>query len=58
MILKTLENPLDRKENKPVNPNGNQSGIFIKTDAEAEAAILWLPDAKRKLLGKDSDGKD
>ena len=48
VVLKnTLENPLDSKEIKPVNPKGNQSWIFIRrTDAEAEAPILWPPDAK------------
>ena len=48
MVLeKTLESPLDSKGIKPVNPKGNQPGIFIgKTDAEAEDPILWPPDAK------------
>ena len=48
MVLeKTLESPLDCKEIKPVNPKGNQSGIFIgRTDAEAEAPVVWLLDAK------------
>ena len=61
MVLeKTLESPLDCKETKPVNPKGNQSRIFIgRTDAEAEAPILWLPDEKSQLIGKDPDaGKD
>ena len=60
VVLKTLESPLDCKEIKPVNPKGNQPWIFIgRTDAEAEALILWPPDAKRELIGKDSDaGKD
>ena len=61
VVLKnTLENPLDSKEIKPVNPKGNQSWIFIRrTDAEAEAPILWPPDAKNRLIGKDPDaGKD
>ena len=51
---------LDYKEIKPVNPKGNQSWIFIgRTDAEAEAPIFWLPDAKNWLTEKDSDaGKD
>ena len=60
MVLeKTLESPLDCKI-KPVNPKGNQSWIFIgKTDAEAEAAVLWPPDVKSQLIGKDTDpGKD
>ena len=44
---KTLESPLDCKEIKPVNPKGNQPWIFIgRTDAEAEAQILWPPDVK------------
>ena len=45
---------------KPVNPEGNQPRIFIgRTSAEAEAPILWLPDAKSQLIGKDHDaGKD
>ena len=48
MVLeKTLECPLGNREVKPVNPKGNQSGIFIgRTDAEAEAPIVWLLDAK------------
>ena len=48
MVLeKTLEDPLDCKEIKSINPKGNQSGIFIgRTDAEAEAPILWPPDVK------------
>ena len=61
MVLeKTLENPLDCKEIKPVNPKGNQSWIFIEgTDAEAETPILWAPDMKNWLTGKDIDaGKD
>ena len=56
---KTLESPLDCKEIQPVHPKGNQSWIFIaRTDAEAEAPILWPPDMKNWLTGKDSDGKD
>ena len=61
MVLeKTLESLLDCKEIKPVNPKGNQSRIFIgRTDAEAEAPMLWPPDAKSQLIGKDPDaGKD
>ena len=47
VLEKTLESPLDCKEIKPVNPKGNQSWVFIgKTDAEAEAWILWPPDVK------------
>ena len=54
---KTLESPL---EIKPVNPKGNQPWTFIgRTDTEAEASILWPPDAKSWLTGKDPDaGKD
>ena len=57
MVLETtLENPLDCKETKPVNPKGNQPSIFIgRTDAEAEAPIIWPPDAKSQLIGKDPD---
>ena len=57
---KTLQSPLDCKEIKPVNPKGNRSWLFItRTDAEAEAPKLWLPDAKSQLIGKDPDaGKD
>ena len=61
MVLeKTLESPLDSKEIKPVNPKGNQPWIFIgKTGAEAEAPILWPPDEKSQLIGKDPEnGKD
>ena len=55
-LEKTLESPLDSKEIKPVKPKGNQSWIFIgRTDAEAEALILWPPDAKSWLIRKDSD---
>ena len=51
---------LDCKEMQPVNPKGNHSWLFIrKTDAEAGAPILWSPDAKSLLTGKDPDvGKD
>ena len=60
MLEKTLESPLDSKEIKPVNPKGNQPWILIgKIDVEAETPILWPPDAKSQLIGKDSDaGKD
>ena len=60
VLEKTLESPLDCKEMKPVNPKENQPWIFIgKTDAEAETSILWPPDAKSWLTGKDPDaGKD
>ena len=58
MVLeKTPESPLDIK---PVHPKGNQSWLFTeRTDAEAEAPILWPPDVKSRLTGKDPDaGKD
>ena len=57
MVLeKTLESPLDSKEIKLINPTGNQPQIFIgKTDVEAEVPILWPPDAKSELIGKDPD---
>ena len=60
VLEKTLESPLDCKEIKPVNPKGSQSWIFIgRTDAETEAPILWPPDMKNWLIGKDPDaGKD
>ena len=59
-LEKTLESPLESKEIRPVHPKGNQSWIFIgRPDTEAEAPILWLPDAKSWLIGKDPDaGKD
>ena len=50
----TLESSLDSKDNKPVNPKGNQPCIFIeRTDAEAETTIFWSPDMKSQLIGKD-----
>ena len=61
MVLeKTLESPLDCKEIQPINPKRNQSWIFIgRTGAEAETPILWLLDAKNRLIGKDPlGGKD
>ena len=60
VLEKTLESPLNCKEIQPVHPKGNQSWMFIgRTDAEAEAPILWPPDAKSRLIKKDSDaGKD
>ena len=60
VLEKTLESPLDCKEIQPVHPKGNQFLVFIgRTDVEAETPILWPPDAKRWLIGKDSDaGKD
>ena len=58
MVLeKALESPLDSKEVKPVHPKGDQPWVFIgRTDAEAEAPILWPPDVKNQLIGKDPDG--
>ena len=60
VLEKTLESPLDCKEIKAVNPKGNQPWIFFgRTDAEAEAPILWPPDVKSWLIIKDLDaGKD
>ena len=60
VLEKTLQSSLDCKEIKPVHPKGNQSWIFIgRTDAEAETPILWPPDGKNWLIGKDPDaGKD
>ena len=56
VLEKSLESPLDCKEIKPVNPKGNQAWIFIgRTDAEAETPILWPPDVKNWLTGKDPD---
>ena len=55
-----LKSPLHNKKIKPVNPKGNQPWIFTeKTDAEAETPIVWPPDVKNRLTGKDPDaGKD
>ena len=60
VLEKTLESPLDCKKIQPDNTKGNQFWIFIGgIDAEAETPILWLPDAKNWLIGKDPDaGKD
>ena len=58
VLEKTLESPLDCKEFKPVNPKGNQSWMFTgRTDAKAEAPILWPPDAKRQLFRKELDAR-
>ena len=59
MVLeKTLESPLDCKEIQAVHPKGDQSYVFIgRTDAEAESPILWPPDAKSRLTGKDPDAE-
>ena len=61
MVLEnTLESPLDSKEIQPVHPKGDQSWVFTgRTDAKAETPVLWPPDAKNNLIGKDPDaGKD
>ena len=60
VLEKTLESSLDYKEIQPVHPKGNQSWIFIgRTDAEGGTPILWPPDGKNRLTGKDPDaGKD
>ena len=60
VLKKTLESHLDCKEIQPVHPRENQSWVFIgRTDAEAEAPIIWPPDVKNLFIGKDSDaGKD
>ena len=61
MVLeKTLESPLDCKEIQPVHPEGDKSLVFIgRTDAEAETLVLWPPDEKSRLTGKDPDaGRD
>ena len=59
-LEETLESPLDCKDIKPVNSKGNQSWVFIgRTDAEVETPILWPPDVRNWLTGKDPDaGKD
>ena len=60
VLEKTLESPLDCKGLKPVDPKGSQPWMFIGwTDAETEAPVLWLSDAKSQLIGKDCNaGKD
>ena len=60
MLEKALESLLDSKEIKLINPQGNQSWIFIgRTDAEAETPVLWPSDVKSQLIGEDPDaGKD
>ena len=56
MLERTLDSPLESKESKPVNPKGNQPSIFTeRIDVEAEAPILWPPDVKSQLIGKDPD---
>ena len=57
-VEKMLKSPLDCKESKADSPKGNQSWIFSgRTDAEAEVLILWAPDAKSRLIGKDPDAE-
>ena len=60
VLEKTLESPMDCKEIQPVHPTGDQTWMFIgRTDAEAAAPVLWPPDAKSWLIGRDPDaGKD
>ena len=60
VLEKTLESPFDCKEIQPVHPKGDLSWVFIeRTDVEAETLILWPPDAKNWLIGKDPDaGRD
>ena len=56
VLEKTLESSVDCREIKPINPKGNQIWIFIaRTDAEAQAPILWPPNEKSQLIGKDPD---
>ena len=58
VLEKTLESPLDSKEIKPVNPKGNEPWIAIgRTDAEAESPIIWPPDAKSRIIGKDPNAE-
>ena len=58
VLEKTLESPLDCKEIQPVHPKGNRSWIFTgRTDAEAETPMLWPPDARNQLIGKDPDAR-
>ena len=58
VLEKILESPLDSREIQPVHPKGDQSWVFIeRTDAEAETPILWPPDAKSWLVGKDPDAR-
>ena len=60
MLEKTLESPLDCKKIQPVHSKGDQSWVVLgRTDAKAETPILWPPDAKNRLIGKDPDaGRD
>ena len=57
MLEKTLESPLDWKEIQPVHSKGDQSWVFFgRNDAKAETPMLWPPDAKNRLIGKDPNG--
>ena len=57
VLEKILQSPLDWKEIQVAHPKGNQSWVFIgRTDTEAETPILWAPEAKNQLIGKDPDG--
>ena len=60
LLEKTFESPLDCKEIQPIHPKGDQSWVFIgRTEVEAETPVIWPPDVKSQLTGKDSDaGKD
>ena len=56
MVSETLESPLNGQEIQPVHSKGDQSWVFIgRTDAEAEAPVLWPPDVKCLLIDKDPD---
>ena len=58
VLEKTLESPLDCKIIQPVHSKGDQSWMFIeRTDAETKAPILWAPDGKNWLTGKDPDAE-
>ena len=58
VVLKTLESPLDCKEIQPVHPKGDQPWVFIgRTVVEAETPVLWPPDVKSWLIGKDPDAE-
>ena len=59
VLEKTLKSPLGSKEIQPVYPKGNHSWIFMgRTDSEAETPILWPPDGKNWLIGKDPDAEN
>ena len=58
ILEKTFKSPLDCMEIQPVHPKGNQPLIFVgKSDVEAEAPIVWPPDGKSQLIGKDPDAR-